>query len=592
MPDSANVPFKWNFTTATTKAGLTYVKAYKMKWIPELRKSKRVMQRHVGRLLPDNRILISEKFSADYPEYSGSDWYWGLEKRPVSRAEYLQDFPEPEAADTSVEEDDVFPDIDVGLTWAAFEYARLSGITDHLQQAFGAEIGEKLLHLAVYKLAGGTAMKDYERWRETVWMPRRIPMSGQEISEVLKSVTREQVTKYYKLRHDRQGQTWAKIFQTHPELKGRPIEYALDNTSISTYSTQNPDAQYGHAKQNPELAQINYTLVCDQRTGDIVFAYLYEGSVTDTVALSDILHAMLSAGFDLKNNVLVTDRGYASLFNVQKEINLELNFVQGVRKVENSIRAQFSKHRDSLCSSGFYDSTQRAYAFSYDEKWQQATSAGNITVPLRVHLFRLPGREDDTMQQVTACADEIIRLKNAGRIVPSDLWDGYRRFVVEAMADGKPLRRIWVRDQTAIDEAVRESGYFVLRTNSFTNPFEALSVYRQRKMVEQDFYQLKNWLNGNRLRVGPQAVQGKLLVNTIGTALRMMMLTTAKSIEQKNPSLKIPENSLDSLLKTIAHIRADKRKNANVWIRRMISAPRRRCLQLLDLPDPPKKLKM
>lgn len=47
-------------------------------------------------------------------------------------------------------------------------------------------------------------------------------------------------------------------------------------------------------------------------------------------------------------------------------------------------------------------------------------------------------------------------------------------------------------------------------------------------MVEQDFYPLKNWLDGDRLCVGAVSVQGKLLVNTIGTALRMMMLCRAK----------------------------------------------------------------
>ena len=66
------------------------------------------------------------------------------------------------------------------------------------------------------------------------------------------------------------------------------------------------------------------------------------------------------------------------------------------------------------------------------------------------------------------------------------------------------------------------------------------AIYRQRNMVEQDFNQLKNWLDGDRLRVGAVSVQGKLLVSTIGTALRMMMLCSAKKMENRKDKLKFP----------------------------------------------------
>ena len=61
--------------------------------------------------------------------------------------------------------------------------------------------------------------------------------------------------------------------------KGQTLSYALDNTSISTHSRTIADAAYGYAKRDPELKQINYTFVCDQADGEIVFAYTYEGSI-------------------------------------------------------------------------------------------------------------------------------------------------------------------------------------------------------------------------------------------------------------------------------------------------------------------------
>ena len=588
MKDSQKLGFPWNFTTVVTAQGYCYVKAYKMKWDPVLKKSKRHLQRHVGRLLENDRIKISPSFAADFPEYSGDDWFWGANKKPVHEAEYRRDFPEtPGPAPQDPEACEPQSTLDVGLTWAALELAKDSGIRAHLQEVFGKETGEDLLYLAIYKLASGGAMMTYDIWRQKVWLPQSRRLTGQKISELLSSVTREQVTKYFKLRHNRQDEVWEEIYKKQPELRSRPIEYALDNTSISTYSNTLSEAQYGHAKRDPELKQINYTIICDQRSGDIVFAYMYDGAVNDVSALSDILFAMQEAEFKLEKNILVTDRGYSSLVNVQKMINLEIKYLQGVRYIEDSLKQRFAKHSDALRKNAFYSSKEKAYAFTETEPWTQNSSAGQLKLNNYIHLYRLVGHEDLTVQQISENADHIIRLKTAKRSVPQDLWAAYGRFV-KSVTEKNGVTH-WVRDTSKIDEAVECSGYFALRSNAVSDAFEALSIYRQRNMVEQDFYQLKNWLDGDRLRVGAVSVQGKLLVNTIGTALRMMMLCRAKQKEDRKSKLVLPGGSLDRLLAELTLVRAEKRKNANAWIRNSIPASRRRCFELLMLPEPPRK---
>ena len=588
MKDSQKPGFPWNFTTVVTAQGYCYVKAYKMKWDPVLKKSKRHLQRHVGRLLENDRIKISPSFAADFPEYSGDDWFWGANKKPVHEAEYRRDFPEtPGPAPQDPEACEPQSTLDVGLTWAALELAKDSGIRAHLQEVFGKETGEDLLYLAIYKLASGGAMMTYDIWRQKVWLPQSRRLTGQKISELLSSVTREQVTKYFKLRHNRQDEVWEEIYKKQPELRSRPIEYALDNTSISTYSNTLSEAQYGHAKRDPELKQINYTIICDQRSGDIVFAYMYDGAVNDVSALSDILFAMQEAEFKLEKNILVTDRGYSSLVNVQKMINLEIKYLQGVRYIEDSLKQRFAKHSDALRKNAFYSSKEKAYAFTETEHWTQNSSAGQLKLNNYIHLYRLVGHEDLTVQQISENADHIIRLKTAKRSVPQDLWAAYGRFV-KSVTEKNGVTH-WVRDTSKIDEAVECSGYFALRSNAVSDAFEALSIYRQRNMVEQDFYQLKNWLDGDRLRVGAVSVQGKLLVNTIGTALRMMMLCRAKQKEDRKSKLVLPGGSLDRLLAELTLVRAEKRKNANAWIRNSIPASRRRCFELLMLPEPPRK---
>ena len=145
-------------------------------------------------------------------------------------------------------------------------------------------------------------------------------------------------------------------------------------------------------------------------------------------------------------------------------------------------------------------------------------------------------------------------------------------------------------DTAKMDLAAERATQFVLRSNCISNPFEALEIYRHRGIVEQDFNQMKNWVDGDRLRVGAKAVQGKMLVTVLATTLRMMMLFTAKAVIEKKPGYRIPNDSIDYLLKSLEMVKAEKRKNANAWVRNTIPAKRRRCFELLELPEPPRTL--
>lgn len=576
---------QWNFTAETNAQGRTYIKAYKMGWDKVAKKPKRVLRRHVGRLLPDGRIVISERFLLDHPQYQGQEWYWGANRRPVSLAEYLEDFPTPPGTAASDEDTEMQDCISVGLSWAAIQIAQNNGVLKHLKQVFGQTLGEQLLYLAVYKLCGGTSMMTYDFWRQQTWLPQNIRLSSQKISQILTSIKKNQINAYFQLRHQRQGEVWEKIYEKNPELKGQKIEYALDSTSISTYS-DNPLAQYGHAKRDESLKQINLTLVCDQRSGDVVFAHLYDGAVNDVASLQDVLYAMKRADFDLSNNILVSDRGYHSLINVQKMLNLDLSFVLGVKKQEDVIKQEFKKHRESLMNGAFYNGRLRASAYSYKEEWEQ----GTVKTPVYVHLYRLDERYEQQRALIWENAADIIEVKANGDKVPSDQWDNYSRYLVERK-DAEE-KSVWMIDTAKMDQAAERATQFVLRSNCITNPFEALEIYRNRGIVEQDFNQMKNWVDGDRLRVGAKAAEGKMFVTVLATSLRMMMLFTAKRVVEDKVGYRITNDSIDCLIKMLEMVKADKRKNANAWVRNTIPAKRRRCFELLELPEPPRTFSM
>ena len=574
MSDSQN----WYFTAETNAKGYTYIKAYQTKWDPVRKRSHSFNRRHVGRLHDDGRVVPSKAFLEQFPQYAGFPLFYGADKRLVDEETYRRDFPERPGPDRDIEEalkDDV---LNVGAAWAIETLAEEAGLFRSLADIFGHAQARELLHLAIYKLDQSGSMAAYGEWWKEVYLKNASPLSDQRISELLSAVSIKDFEEFFRLRHA------AKLDKAKAE-DVESLTYALDNTSISTYSKTIGDAAYGHAKRDPDLKQINYTFVCDQKDGEIVFAYTYEGSINDAAALKEIIYRMRAADLDLSNVTLVTDRGYSSLQNVQKMINLELKFIQGVRIVEDVMKLRFDEYRESFRDIGFYDAETRAYARTVKESWKLETDSGTLNKELFVHLYRFPGADEDEMTELAARVAEILKFKAENREVPPELWRTYRRYIKELpAAEGRKKR--WDA-MMSIREAVRYAGMFVIRSNIESDPFAALQAYKKRNIVELDFSQYKNWVDGDRLRCTNKSCLGKLLCLHDSGLTALMMMSRAQT-NAKTAGLKIPKDSMDVLMAKLRGIKAEKRRNANAWVVRQLSKKQRDMLALLGLKLPPK----
>ena len=569
---------RWYFTADTNAKGYTYIQAYQTKWDPVAKTTKRSAKRYVGRLFDDGHVAPSKAFLESFPQYAGKTVFFGPDKTLVDEQTYRQAFPASPGPTPDPEEHASKDDtLNIGLTWAAETIAEESKVLESLVDVFGKEIARDLLHLVIYKLDTGSSMAAFEDWCSGVYLKNSKLLTDQRISEILAKVSVQDFEKFFLNRHKAKLQ------------EDRKLSYALDNTSISTYSETIEDAEFGYAKRDPHLKQINYTFVCDQEDGEIIFAHTYQGSISDVVALQEIIYRMRRAEFELENVTLVSDRGYSSLMNIQKMIDLEMKFVQGVRLTEDAIKSKFDTYHDSLRDVNFYDSETGVFARTTKEPWLQNISNGTLNRTVYVHLYRFPGVDEAEMASLVKKADQILKHKANSKEVPPELWQSYKRFVKQIKnANGEAT---WVRDNEAIKNAVKYAGTFVIRTNSIDDPFEALRVYRLRGTVEQDFNQFKNWVDGDRLRCTQSSYIGKLFVCTLATSLRLMMMNRAKHNSQDDTGLKIPNNSMDVLFGKIRMIKAEKCKDANAWVTKLASKKQRDMLTLLGLKMPPRVLR-
>lgn len=578
------------------KGDSTYVYGYRNEWDPEKKQSRIAKRIYVGTLSEiTGRVKLGKKYLSNHPEYEGKTLYF--ENRTLverSEQDVAEEVEQRKASWAS-------NNLSYAATWALWQFASKNRILQNLQAVFGKQLGTNLLALAIYQLLDGGAMNGYEDWLPDNWLPVSAPLSSQRISELLAQVDHEDMVNYFRLRFDRSKenyQRWLEEIEQNAKKNGsvmppstmQKMYMALDSTAISAFSMTIEDAAYGHAKQNPELKQINLTLAVDFLNGDVCYAREDEGSITDKSVYKSILAQMKSYGFDLDETVLVTDRGYSSLLNLQNLFNTDVSFVAGVPIVEKGLKDKFAKFREALCDLAFYNSEYDVYCRTIKEDWKQNTEGGSIDRTCFVHLYRFPEIALSQQKQLLKKVDKVLDKKRSGRVVDRDDWNFAARFITERKEehDGKE-KKIWEKNLEALRSWERTAGCFVIRSDWLEDPIEALRIYRRRNIVEVAFRQFKVLNGGDRLYATQTSYMGKLMVHIIAQSLRMAMTVQAKRRETQE--LKLPDNSVEKLLSALKRVRAVKTPTRATWVVEPLTKKAQGMLELLNLPKPPMTFK-
>ena len=556
------------------RKGHTYVEAYRNEWDPEKKRSRIAQRKYVGVLdTTTGRVRLGKKYLSENPQYEGKILYYE-DKQLVERT--------PEEVQEELDKRVPSPLNEVvsyGASAACWLVAQQSGMLEDLKKTFGAEVGADLLRLAVYQYLDGGSMDCFEQWASQHWLPKARTFSGQRISEMLSKITHQDITSYLKLRNHRCVEHFNKVKTQAEELKkpGPRFRYlALDSTALSTYSVTISSAAYGYAKQNPELRQVNFTLGVDYLNGDVCYAYESEGSITDKSVYPHLMMDLHHNGYNLQDTVIVTDRGYQSIYNIQRLLDIEINYVCGVPLTEESVKQLFERYKSSLSNPAFLNGRLKVAARTSKELWEKATDSGPLHLSTSLHLYKYPELAAQQAISLHQKIEEVLEKKNSGEKLHSADWSRVRNYIVENN------KNVWVKNIKGLEEFLTRAGCFAIRTNCIEDPFECLAVYKQRQIVETAFRQMKVLNGNNRLRCTERTYVGKLLLFVIAQSLRMRMLYTVKENEQKL-DLDLPGDSLDKAMAMLKGIMAIRPPSKAVWAGRPISKRARDILELLGI---------
>ena len=583
MADSDNI--QWNYSTYTDKMGRTYVISYYNRWDSEKKQSRIAKRVHVGRLdSATGEVSLSKGFLEAHPEFTGETVFYEDNSLVVRTAEEAEAIKQEAVNDLSWRCDCV----SYGLTYTLWEAAKKHEITNALSEVFGKENGLDLLRLGIYELcSGGMAMHNYEDWLSMYYLPDAEPLSSQQISNLLAKVSQKNMEQYFALRHNR----LAAIHETEKskaEASGTaaaPMMMAIDSTSISTYSQTIDNAAFGHAKQDSFLKQVNLTLCVDYKSGDVCYAYESEGSVNDMSVFSDILLRMQAIGLDLSDVLLVTDRGYSSVMNIQKQLNCSLKFLTGVRLSEDSVKAKIDRYKSSLANPVFMNGRMGVYARSSEpEHWSYTVDGLTLNSDVYLHLYRDGALGERQNIAFMSEVQRLLDIKNFNLRNDSNLWNNYSRYIEQ---DKKTNQ--WRMKVDKVEKACRYNGYFAIRTNEIADPFDSLVIYRERNIVEMAFKQFKVFNDGERLNATASSYKGKIFIHILAQTLRMLLCVAAAG--HKADGRILPGDSFEKAMLCLKKLQASRPAGRGIYIVKEISKKTRDLFDLFDVPYPKKHVK-
>lgn len=597
----------------------TYVRAYKNRWVPktvledgtvkEGHSAPRI-QMHVGAIGPDGLVRVSKAFLEKFPQFQGYDWHF-LDHELLDEDTYYEEIrtrPAPEnakptgtanqgpATPQSFErETDEFvlgdePKMPEQLgetcdddatkppernsksfmaTFALKTLAQKTGIVDALIQTFGSRRAEAWMGMVVYQNLSGNSADCYENWACGQYLhPVAASLDGRKISRLYQTCSREEWDRFW-LERFRQS-------ETRNDDKSHKVRFcAFDSTSIGTYADLDVAAYTGHAKQDPDLEQVNLACVYDQVSGEIVYAFLYEGSIDDKQTYTYIFDRMKDAGFPMESIMLVTDRGYPSNAAINYLLNEGGNFLTKCRVNARSEDEKFlvEKFHDI---TGKIQSRDRVHGVKSTTRTETWRLNDNRTVKVYVHYYLDPEaaeqKNSSLEQRILTIHERLLK----GETIDADEWATMKRFFVKAHGDGRgDAKGRWALNQAEIERREAKAGVSVIRTNAISDASQAYEIYRLREHVELGFSILKHEVQGRRLKVTQTSLWGKALVYMLSTSLHVKALRRFDAYCAAHPesNLRLSGDSLKKTLLELDNYVAERARPGAVW--RVAMMPKR-----------------
>ena len=414
-----------------------------------------------------------------------------------------------------------------GDIWLLEQVAAKTGIRQDLEAVFGGnrEIANDILTLAMFPYLTKFTYSRVARWQQVAASPSVRYLTPTEITRLTQSITEQHRMELLRLRAAR--------------LKKDEL-CAVDSTSRSAYGNGLADIRWGRNREGLPLAQTTEVVVYTLSSHMPVYYRTFPGNMPDSRSLGVILADLEHAGF--KELILITDRGYDTLRNLEKYILQGQSMVMASKTsqkdVAKAIRGlgEFGARPEGMA----IDPDAKIYYKQYDIDYVVKSIGQSIKASdrLKLNLYFDPVRRGLELMELdialTLQEAALRELLESRGVLDEDavIKRNYRYYKV--IYD--PVTRVitsFVLDEKKVEKARSLSGFFSIMTHGLE--FDAMAAYRAYRLRDEQekyFQQMKTQMVADRQRNwSEEGKTGRLFILFISLVLSSFVRHVWKSTE-------------------------------------------------------------
>jgi hypothetical protein len=450
---------------------------------------KRYRHVHWGTVDENDKFIPGSKFYLASPEERIQLIF--PESWDMSEAEKLSGLQPPGRPSYDGEDQNRF----YGDIWLLEQVAMRTGIRQDLEAVFDGnrEIVDDILTLAMFPYLTKFNYSRVARWQRIAAAPSTRELTPKAITLLTQSITEQHRMDLLRLRA-------AKL--------GKDELCAVDSTSRSSYGWTLADIRWGKNRDRLPLEQTLEVVVYTLSSHMPVYYRTFPGNMPDSRSLDTILTDLEHASF--KDLVLITDRGYESLRNLEKYILRGQSMVMcaktGQKNVAKAIQefGEFAVRPEDMT----VDPEAKVYHKQFDIDYE-VESTGKATKKsdrLKLNLYFDPVRRGVELMELDIALSfqeaALGSLLENEETLGDDAWIK-REFRYYKVTYAPATRKIesYVLNEKKVSKARSLSGFFAIYTHGVDySAMEAFHNYSLRDEQEKYFQQMKDQMMADRQR--------------------------------------------------------------------------------------------
>jgi transposase len=413
-----------------------------------------------------------------------------------------------------------------GATWLLNQVASKTGVLDDLKRVFSGnmEMVNDILTLAYFPFIDNLSYNQLSQWQREVKAPSERDLNSVNITRLAQSIT---------------AQNRMDLFRCRAARLGKDELCAVDSTSMSTYGFNLVDIRWGRNKEHLPLRQTIEVVVYSLTTHMPIYYKELPGNMPDVRTMELIMMELQRAGF--KNLILITDRGYESIKNIELYISRGQKVITSVKVSQADVLARIKAIDMSHGNpEGMTLAKKENLYYAQYEMDYTVHGKGDALIKAdkyRLNLYFNPAKRADAMCDIQHAVNEQVEaveaMMESGEPV-TDRDDIKKRFnMLTIKFDANNRVASFEVNRKKQDDMLLTAGFFASKTIGVDlDPLAAKDNYGMRDEQEKAFALQKGLLGQDRLRTWSEASKhGRMFITFIGLILASYVRTVWKDSE-------------------------------------------------------------